>query len=71
MTGTITTSYDFPGMPYARISYYAAKTYQERWGTTDAYLGNGFQGTENWYAISATNPMVLSTAYHVDSTFPH
>ena len=71
VTGTVTTSYDFPGMPYARISYYVAKTYEERWGTTDAYLGNGFQGTENWYAISVTNPMVLSTAYHVDSTFPH
>lgn len=70
-TGTLTTSYDFPGMAYTRITYYAAKTYEECAGTVDAYLANGFQGTQAWYGIFATNPMVLSTTYTDDHDYPY
>jgi len=69
-TGTVTTTYDFVGFPWSRITYYVAKTYEERTGTTDAYLGNGFQGTQIWYAIAATNPMYMSLHSELEQSYP-
>jgi hypothetical protein len=63
VSATVSTSETFPGGPYEDILWYVAMVYTEKQGTCDLYGADGFDGAQNWDAITSIYPSVVTHSY--------